>query len=149
MTIKKAAEIFKIDEKIIRKSINDGMITKRKIGRNIEVPDDIKFIPIKRDIQAFLFQILRYKNNPRHVISRKLCPDSESLRILFDYLYHKGYIGEYVFSEDINTLFSNIMLTDEATDLIFSKHSIDRLKGIIFMPMSINPTCNVGLINVG
>lgn len=33
MTIKEAAEIFKIDERIIRKSINDGMLQKRKIGR--------------------------------------------------------------------------------------------------------------------
>ena len=149
MTIKKAAEIFKIDEKIIRKSIDDGMLPKRKVGRNIEIPDDTQFIPIKTDIQAFLFQILRYKNNPHHPISRRLCPDSESLKILFDYLYHNGYIAECNFSEDIGTLFNNIVLTDEATNLIFSKYKIDQLKNIAFMPMNINPTLKVGLINVG
>lgn len=41
MTIKKAAEIFKIDEKIIRKSVNDGMLPKRKVGRTIEIPGGI------------------------------------------------------------------------------------------------------------
>ena len=149
MTIKKAAEIFKIDEKIIRKSVNDGMLPKRKVGRTIEIPDETEFIPIKNDIQAFLFQILRYKNNPHHPISRKMCPDAESLKILFDYLYHSGYIAECAFSEDIGTLFNTIVLTDEATNLIFSKYKIDQLKNITFMPMNINPTLKVGLINVG
>ena len=149
MTIKKASEIFKIDEKIIRKSIDDGMLLKQKVGRNIEIPDDTKFIPIKADIQAFLFQILRYKNNPHHPISRRLCPDSESLKILFDYLYHNGYIAECDFSEDIDTLLNNIVLTDEATNLMFSKRKIDQLNSVTFMPININPTLKVGLINVG
>lgn len=148
MTIKRAAEIFQINEKIIRKSIYDGMLQKRKVGRNIEIPDDTKFIPVKNDIQAFLFQILRYKNNPRLPISRRMCPDAESLKILFDYLYHNGYIAECNFSEDIVTLFNDIVLTDEATNLIFSKYRIERLKSITFMPININPTLKVGLINV-
>lgn len=148
MTIKRAAEIFQIDEKIIRKSINDGMLQKRKIGRNIEISDDTKFIPVKNDIQAFLFQILRYKNNPHLPISRRMCPNTDSLKFLFEYLYHKGYITEYKFSEDITDLFENTVLTDEATDLIFSKYRIDQLKNINFMPISINPTLKVGL-NVG
>ncbi len=147
MTVKRAAEVFKIDEKVIRKSIGDGMLQKRKVGRNIEIPDDTKFIPIKSDIQAFLFQILRYKNN--HIaISRRMCPDSESLKILFEYLYYKGYIAEYEFTEDIETLFNNTVLTDDATDLIFSKYKIDQLKNINFMPISINPTIKIGL-NIG
>ena len=149
MTIKKAAEIFKINEKIIRKSVNDGMLPKQKVGRNVEIPDETEFIPIKNDIQAFLFQILRYKNNPHYPISRRMCPDAKSLKILFDYLYNNGYIAECEFSEDIGTLFNNIVLTDEATNLIFSKYKIDQLKNITFMPININPTLKVGLINVG
>lgn len=149
MTIKKASEIFKVDEKIIRKSVNDGMLPKQKVGRNIEIPDETEFIPIKNDIQAFLFQILRYKNNPHYPISRRMCPDEKSLKILFDYLYNNGYIAECEFSEDICTLFNNIVLTDEATNLIFSKYKIDQLKNITFMPININPTLKVGLVNVG
>ena len=148
MTIKKATEIFQIDEKIIRKSIEDGMLQKRKIGRNIEISDDTKFIPVKNDIQAFLFQILRYKNNPHLPISRRMCPNTDSLKFLFEYLYYKGYITEYKFSEDITVLFENTVLTDEATDLIFNKYRVDQLKNINFMPISINPTLKVGL-NVG
>ncbi len=148
MTIKRAAELFEIDEKTIRKAINDGMLKKIKVGRNIGIPDDTKFIPVKNDIQAFLFQILRYKNNSHLPISRKMCPDTASLRILFDYLYHNGYIAEYEFSEDISVLFKNTVLTEEATDLIFSKYRIDQLKNINYMPISINPTLKLGL-NVG
>lgn len=149
MTIKKASEVFKVDGKIIRKSIDDGMLPKQKVGKNIEIPDDTKFIPVKTDIQAFLFQILRYKNNPHHPISRRLCPDAESLKILFDYLYHNGYIAECDFSEDIDALLNNIVLTDEATNLMFSKRKIDQLNNVAFMPININPTLKVGLINVG
>lgn len=148
MTIKRAAEVFQIDEKIIQKSINEGLLKKRKIGKNIEIPDDTKFIPIKNDIQAFLFQILRYKNNAHLPISRKMCPDTASLKILFEYLYRNGYIAEYEFSEDISVLFRNTILTEEATDFIFGKYKIDQLKNINFMPISINPTLKVGL-NVG
>ena len=148
MTIKRAAEIFQIDEKIIRKSIDDGMLQRRKVGRNIEISDDTKFIPVKNDIQAFLFQMLRYKNNPHLAISRRMCPDDDSLKILFDYLYHNGYITEYEFSEDISILFKNTVFTDDATDLIFSKYKIDQLKNINFMPISLNPTLKIGL-NVG
>lgn len=148
MTIKKAAETFNVDEKVIRNSIQNGMLQKRKVGRNIEIPDDTKFIPVKNDIQAFLFQILRYKNNPHLPISRRMCPDADSLKILFEYLYHNGYITEYNFSEEISILFKNTVLTDEATDLIFSKYKIDQLKNINFMPISLNPTLKIGL-NVG
>ncbi len=148
MTIKKAVETFKIDEKIIRKSIKDGMIPKRKVGRNIEIPDETDFIPVKNDIQAFLFQILCYKNNSRLPVSRRMCPDAESLKILFEYLYRKGYITEYEFSEDVLVLFNNIVLTDEAIDLIFSKYKMNQLKNINFMPISLNPTLKIGL-NVG
>ena len=124
------------------------MLQKRKVGRNIEISDDTKFIPVKNDIQAFLFQILRYKNNPHLAISRRMCPDAYSLKILFDYLYNNGYIIEYEFSEDISVLFRNTVLTDEATDLIFSKYRIDQLKNINFTPINLNPTLKVGL-NVG
>lgn len=148
MTIKKAAETFNVDEKIIRKSINDGMLPKRKVGRNIEIPDDTKFIPVKTDIQAFLFQILRYKNNPHFPISRKLCPNNVALKILFEYLYCNGYIAEFSFTENILELFNTTILTDEATHLIFSKYKVDKLKHVNLMPISINPTIKIGL-NVG
>lgn len=148
MTIKQAAEIFHIDEKIIRKSIKDGMLEKRKNKRYIEIPNETTFIPVKNEIQAFLFQILKYKNNVHFPISRKLCPDIESLRILFEYLYHNGYIAEYQFSENISTLFDNIMLTDEAMELVFGKGKIAQINKVNNMPININATLKVGL-NVG
>lgn len=145
MTIKQAVETFKLDEKIIRKSIKDGMLEKRKVGRTIDISNDTKFIPIKNDIRAFLFQILRYKNNNSLPISRRMCPDAISLRFLFEYLYKRGYICEYEFTEDITLLFRNTMLTDEATDLIFYKSAITKLNNINIMPIILNPTIKVGL----
>lgn len=145
MTIKKAAEIFQIDEKIIRKSINDGMISKRKVGNNIEIPDETTFIPVKNEIQGFLYQILRYKNNPHYPISRELCPDNTSLVVLFEYLYQKGYITEIKFTDSIRDLFHTVMLTDKATELIFSKRKIEQLGVVNLSPIIINPTLKIGL----
>lgn len=145
MTIKKAAEMFQVDEKTIRRSIADGMLQKWKVGRNIEIPDGTMFIPIKNDIQAFLFQILRYKNDPFFPISRRMCSDVDSLKILFEYLYRRGYIAEYEFSEDILSLFNGVILTAEAIDLIFGKYKITQLKSINFMTITINPTIKIGI----
>ena len=148
MTIKKAAEIFKVDEKVIRKSIKDGMLKKYTNGRKIEISDDTKFIPVKNEIKRFLFQILCYKNNSHYPVSRNMCPDTETLKILFDYLYNMGYIAECEFSDNISTLFENITLTDEATNFIFSKYKVEQIKAAEFIPIQINPTIRVGL-NIG
>lgn len=88
MTIKEASIKFNVDKSIIKKSIEGGMLPKRKIGRFCDIPDDTKFIPVKSEIQYFLFQILKFKNDGNKGISRKLCPNAESLNILFEYLYN-------------------------------------------------------------
>jgi hypothetical protein len=94
MTTKQASITFKLDEKEIRKRNKEGMIigsTKEK--GLIIIPDETKILPSKVQIQSFLFQIFKYKNNPAIVISRHMCPTIEHLKILAEYLYSKGYIG--------------------------------------------------------
>lgn len=145
MNIKYASELFGIDEKIIRKSIDDGMIEKTKIGRRIYIPDDIKFIPIKKDIKSFLFQILCYKNNPNYAISREMCPNSEKLKFLMEYLYCKGYITEYTFADNIKLIFEKIMLTDKAINLIFGQNTIKNLRDL----SNTNPSLIINNVNIG
>ena len=72
------------------------------INGKVYIPDDTTIIPNKKDIQSFLFQILQKKNNKDYVFSRKLCPDQETLFYLVEYLYRRGFIGEYKFNDDVN-----------------------------------------------
>ena len=78
-----------------------------------------------------------------------MCPTSESLKLLFDYLYVKGYIAKCEFSENIETLFSNIILTDDATSLIFSKHTTEQLNNANCVVININPTLNFNGAKLG
>ncbi|MBQ2284182.1 MAG: hypothetical protein II244_00790 [Clostridia bacterium] len=148
MTIKRASEVFNLDEKIIRKSIKDGMLEKRRVGKMIEIPDDTKFIPQKRDIKNFLFHILCCKNNAHYPVPRKMCPNNESLKILLEYLYCKGFIIEYDFSEDTSNLFHNIVLTDDAIAFIFGKYNVGQITGTEGNAIQINPTIKFGVINL-
>ena len=96
MTVKEASKKFNLDEKEIRnRQRNDMIIGIRKDGRNIVIPYDTEIIPSKKDIQSFLLQILRQRNNVNTVISRKLCPDKSTPDSLMRYLYKRGFIGRY------------------------------------------------------
>ena len=105
MTIKEASVNFNLDEKEIRARKKDNMIIGvRKDGNNVVIPNDTILIPSKKDIQSFLLQIIKYKNNNSITISRAMCPQSEQLQAIMIYLYNRGFIGKYTFSEDIDIL---------------------------------------------
>lgn len=74
MNIKEAAEKFGLDETEIKNRKKDGMIFGvRTVKNRVIIPDETVIIPSKQEIQAFLFQILKYKNNPNVTISREFC----------------------------------------------------------------------------
>ena len=105
MTIKEASVNFNLDEKEIRARKKDNMIIGvRKDGNNVVIPNDTILIPSKKDIQSFLLQIIKYKNNNSITISRAMCPQSEQLQAIMIYLYNRGFIGKYTLSEDIDIL---------------------------------------------
>ena len=109
MNTKEAAEKFKLDIQEVRSRKDDGMILgARTVKGRIFIPDDTTIIPSKQDIQAFLLEILKYKNNSGTTVSRKLCPDEESLRSVVEYVYKRGFIGEFEFRSSINSLFQNL-----------------------------------------
>lgn len=146
MTTKQASITFKLDEKEIRKRNKEGMIigsTKEK--GLIIIPDETKILPSKVQIQSFLFQILKYKNNPAIVISRHMCPTIEHLKILAEYLYSKGYIGEYKPFVTINSFFDNVQVTEEGIRCIFDNNTA---KIITPMALSFAPSVKVGIVNL-
>ena len=108
MTTQEASRKFSMEEQAVRKCYKDGMIINAyKDGRYIMIPNDTILIPSRKDVQSFLLQIIKYKSNKSITISRVMCPHSEQLQAIMAYLYMRGFIGEYSFSEDIKVLFDN------------------------------------------
>jgi hypothetical protein len=147
MTVKEAEEKFGISEKEIRKRKTDGMIHGAKnVNGRIVIPDDTVIIPSKKDIQTFLLQILKYKNNNGFTISRSLCPDAKSLKAVMEYLYNMGFIGEYIFNKDIRSVFNNVSLTDDGIEFVFGKKKVLSIENNISFALTINPTVKFALI---
>ncbi len=149
MTTNQASAIFGIDPKEVRKRIKDNMVNYTRERRIYIIPDNTKILPSKQQIQAFLFQIIKYKNNPNIVISRNLCPNEETLKAVVEYLYNNGYIGDYSFESDIVKLFDGIMLTDKAFDFVFTAKSITKINVPIELNMPITLNINLNLIRIG
>ena len=126
MTVREASEMFHIDEKEVRKNYRARMIIgAANINGKVYIPDDTTIIPNKKDIQSFLFQILQKKNNKDYVFSRKLCPDRETLFCLVEYLYRRGFIGEYKFNDDVDSLLETVMLTSEGLEFVMGSRLLD------------------------
>lgn len=150
MTIREASIKFNLDEKEIRKRKKDNMIINvRKDGRSVVIPDDTMLIPSKADIQSFLLQIIKYKNNNAFTISKSLCPGREQLHAVMDYLYKRGFIGNYTFTEEIEEMFSNVQMTDSGFDFVFGYGSFDKLSSIVSAPVHLNASGSFSLVKVG
>lgn len=150
MTIKEASAKFKLDEKEIRARKNENMIIDvHNDGKRVVIPDDTILIPSKKDIQSFLLQIIKYKNNNSIVISRELCPEKEQLQAVMIYLYKRGFIGNFTFSEEIKTLFDNVQITDSGFDFVLGYGSFGKLSNITPTPIQLNPSINISLVKVG
>ena len=150
MNTKEAAEKFKLDIQEVRNRKDDGMILgARTVTGRIVIPDDTVIIPSKQDIQAFLLEILKFKNNPSTTVSRKLCPDEESLRSVVEYVYKRGFIGEFEFQSSISSLFQNLSLTDEGLAYVIGAGRMNQMTTYSIHPITLNPELKIGLINIG
>ena len=150
MNTKEAAEKFKLDIQEVRNRKNDGMILgARTVKGRIVIPDDTVIIPSKQDIQAFLLEILKFKNNPSTTVSRKLCPDEESLRCVVEYVYKRGFIGEFEFQSSISSLFQKLSLTDEGVAYVIGAGRLNQMATYSIHPITLNPELKIGLINIG
>lgn len=150
MTIKEASAKFKLDEKEIRARKKENMIIDvHNDGKRVVIPDDTILIPSKKDIQSFLLQIIKYKNNNSIAISRELCPEKEQLQAVMIYLYERGFIGKFTFSEEIETLFDNVQITDSGFDFVLGYGSFGKLSNIMPAPIQLNPSINISLIKIG
>lgn len=147
MTVNGAFRIFKLSEKDIRKCCKDGMVKGAYKNKNRWIiPDETKIILTKKQVQEFLFQIIKFKNNPNLPISRELCETEEKTKILFDYLFELGLLGEYVFLSNIKSLFYDVQITDKGFELLMGSYYRKINVNLIETFNLIN--INVGLVNL-
>ena len=147
MTTKQASAKFHIDEKEIRKRNKDGMIIgSTKEHGLIIIPDATKIIPSKADVQAFLFQVLKYKNNKSIIIAQQLFPDVYKLKIIAEYLFLKGYIGKYDEFEDEKEFFNAVQITDSGMQLVFGSNAIQKFSSPIVITFA--PTAQLNIVNL-
>lgn len=139
MTIKEASVKFNLDEKEIRKRKKDDMIFNvRTENRVVVISDDTEIIPSKKDIRSFLLQIIKIKNNSSTIISRNLCPDNNSLKILLRYLYKRGFIGEFSEVENDQQMLNAVSLTDSGIEYVFGSQNYSKLNTHVSLPLNIN-----------
>ncbi len=145
MTTKEASRLFRIEDKEVRKRYRDGMIIDAyKDGNYIVIPDETEIIPSKQEIKAFLFQVIKHKNQGAYVISRGLCPDIITLKILLRYLYKRGLIGGFDEKQPEMEMLASIQLTDAGFAYIFGESTYTALNQKITVPLNIN-ICSVVL----
>lgn len=142
MTIREASKKFNLEEKEIRNRQRNDMIPGiYKEDKNIVIPDNTEIIPSKKEIQSFLLQILKYRNNNNIVISRKLCPDQPTLEALMRYLYKRGFIGKYDESNTEHDLISKVQLTEEGIEYVLGKNNYITINNTITIPLTVNIAC--------
>ena len=139
MTTKEAAERSNKTVAQIRQAIHDKFLEGAIQNGKYVIPDDTPIIIIKQEVQAFLLQILKFKNNEYTVISRSLCPELEKLRVLSEYLYKKGFIGYVGRFDTEKEFFSKAQLTDEGFALA-TENAVVKTKD---NKLSFNPSINI------
>lgn len=76
-----------------------------------------------------------------------VCPDENSLRAVVEYIYRRGFIGEYKFSVSIRELFNGLSLTDEGLAYVIGEARLNRVTKNSSCALVINPELKFALFN--
>ena len=145
MTVKEASKHFGKTEREIRQAIKDGLLQARKEHGKYLISDKTEIIVLKSEVKMFLIEILKYKNNQKTSLNRSLCPTPEELKVLANYLYYQGFVGEYKECSEAKEFFQNVQLTDKGFLYAVGEKS---LKSNFNFPLAIKPEFNFSLLNL-
>ena len=148
MDTKQAEKHFHLSSAQIYELGKKNLCGIHKVGRMWQIPDETKILIPYIEIRRFLFQILSYKNNPGYVFPRDLCPNDDMLKELINQQYLNGFVGEKAIGNSASEIINNIKITDKGINLLFGKDVARKLTVIGTFKVDINPTVNVGLINI-
>ena len=144
MTTKDAEKVFLIKEREIRKLCKEKKIKGvNKIKGKYDIPDDTVMIITDEMARAFLYQLLKYKNNPGIVISSAGCDDEQKVEIWRDYLIDQGLTSKCDKKLVIKDLLDSVQLTDKGLQCVFGKANY---KALINLKPEVN--FNIGFINI-
>lgn len=144
MNTKEASAIFNIPEKELRRLCKENKVSGAKLVKGkYEIPDDTLMIITDENAKAFLFQLLKFKNNPDLVLSYKGFDTVEKRHIWHSYLLNQGFISLCSFIGDTRNWLNNMTITDDGLGEIFGTGKQNKL-----LNMSISPTVNVNIASL-
>jgi hypothetical protein len=127
MTTKQAADNFNMEEREIRKLCKEGKIHGvRKVKNRYEIPDETVMIITDENARAFLWQLLKFKNNPSIILEESFADTDEKLSAWYTYLTEQGLAGGCGYVGKLKELLKKMQLTEKGFATIAGKtaHSI-------------------------
>ncbi len=113
MTVKEAAAKFNLSERKIQNLCKEGKIHGvTKPNRAYHIPDETVIIITDENAQAFLWQLLKFKNNANIILQGNFADNETKLRAWHKYMIEQGLVGECEYSSDLRTLLSKVYITD-------------------------------------
>ncbi len=89
-----------------------------------DIPNDTLMIISDENAKAFLFQLLKYKNNPGLVLAAFGCNDEKKLEIWRDYLINQGFVSNCNKQNNLKDFLNAIQLTDKGLEFVFGKSEL-------------------------
>ncbi len=122
MTTKQASEIFNMDRRTIQQLCKEGKIHGvRKVKNQYEIPDETAMIITDEDARAFLWQLLKFKNNPDIVLEESLADTNAKLNTWHNYLIEQGLVGSCEYANKLKELLERMKLTDKGFAMVVGK----------------------------
>ena len=122
MTTKQAADNFNMEEREIRKLCKEGKIHGvRKVKNRYEIPDETAMIITDENARAFLWQLLKFKNNSNIVLEDSFADTNEKLNAWYIYMTEQGFVGRCEYAGELKELLRKLQLTEKGFTMIAGK----------------------------
>ncbi len=146
MNVKEASASFHIPESTIRKLCKENKIpgVRKEKGTGYIIPGNTKMIITDQVAKAFLWQLLRYKNNNGIVLCVASWDTPEKLEMIRSHLIKQNWVGNCKPSDSLPALLNEMQITDEGWKFLLGEKTFAKAQ------ISLNPSIpiNIGLVNV-
>ena len=122
MTTKQAADKFNMGKREIQKLCKEGKIHGvRKVGNRYEIPDETAMIITDENARTFLWQLLKFKNNPNIILEGSFADTDEKLKAWHTYMTERNLVGSCQYASELKELLMTMQLTEKGFEMITGK----------------------------
>ena len=136
---------FNLSERKIQTLCKEGKIHGvTRPNRAYHIPDETAIIITNENAQAFLWQLLKFKNNANIILQSHFADNETKLRAWHRYMIEQGLVGECEYSSNLKTLLEGMQITDAGFELLPGYKSSLRL----LLEPRVNIDINIGCMNM-